>query len=249
MLAAGTVEVWYADLAAPAEPLGRLIEALSPAELARAARFRFDVDRLRFTVARGLLRGALAGYLGIPPGDVVIEQDGNHKPVLGGCQARSGLCFSASRSAQMAMFGFARRREVGVDIERVREDADYRELAAHVMSPAEQRHFAATPEPQQAGLFLACWTRKEALLKAMGDGLSRPPSSVTVPLEPGREGGGVLCVDGDDRHPGRWVLGLVRTPPEYLSAVVAERIAGDVPSIRLVSRRPVSRAGRPSAVG
>jgi 4'-phosphopantetheinyl transferase len=170
-------EVVVARLDAPA---GDLRACLSRAELERARRFRFEHLRRRFIVARARLRQLLGARLGVAPEAVELASGANGKPRL----ARGGLHFSSSHCGDVALFGFS-PVEIGVDIEALRPVAEADAIAEQVFSPREKDHYASLAARDKPLAFLNCWTRKEALVKALGDGLSLPLERLDTADPPG----------------------------------------------------------------
>ncbi|GEJ57776.1 4'-phosphopantetheinyl transferase family protein [Anaeromyxobacter diazotrophicus] len=180
VLDAGTVHAWRARLTLPAPELRALAASLSDDELRRAARFRFAVHRDRFIAARGQLRLLLARYLGLAPSAVAFERGPFGKPRLAG----GGPRFSASHSEELALYAVAADREVGIDVERVRPMAALAAVADQFFAPGEARALRALAGEARARAFFACWTRKEALLKAAGVGLTAALEAVEVGFGP-----------------------------------------------------------------
>jgi 4'-phosphopantetheinyl transferase len=146
--------------------------SLSQAERSRAARFRFDRDRRRFIVARARLRQLLAERLDLPPESIEFVYAREGKPALAERFARSGWRFNLSHCGELAVYAFSRAGEVGIDVEAVHAIAEADAIAARVFSRREHeayRGFAPTERPLA---FFRCWTRKEAFVKALGEGLA-----------------------------------------------------------------------------
>jgi len=178
------LEVVYAPLDVPRAVRRELEPLLSAVERARAARFAYELPRQRYIVARARLRLLLSQRLDAAPESIEIRHLPRGKPVLGGPFAASGLTFNLSHSDNVAVFAFARDREVGVDVETVRvlEGAD--RIAERFFSRGEYRTYLSLPEAERKLGFLNCWTRKEAFIKATGDGLHYPLDSFEVSLAP-----------------------------------------------------------------
>lgn len=170
-------EVVVARLAAPPEELPALRACLSAAELERAGRFFFERHRRRFVVARARLRRLLGERLGRRPADIELTCGPNGKPRL----ARDSLRFNLSHCGEVALFGFS-PSEIGVDIEALRPILGEDAIAARFFSPAERLAYTLLDRPLG---FLRCWTRKEALAKGMGDGLSLAPEKLDPAAAPG----------------------------------------------------------------
>jgi len=150
---------------------------LSESERQRASRFTFERDRKRFIAARATLRRLLAARLGVQPEEVELVYGQHGKPALGGRFANSELRFNVSHCDDLAVYAFARGREVGVDVEAVRWFADADDVAARFFSKSENKAYAALDSLDKPSGFFNCWTRKEAFIKAIGDGLNHPLQS------------------------------------------------------------------------
>ncbi|MGB5051137.1 MAG: 4'-phosphopantetheinyl transferase superfamily protein [Caldilineaceae bacterium] len=176
----GTAHIQYAHLDPCPLVISQMEAALSPDEWARLRRFHFARDARRYAVRRGILRHLLGGYLSIPPADIVFAYGLQHKPALAETQNQADLRFNLSDSGEMAVYAFAVGQEIGVDIEEDRDYPDAHQLAAHFFSPAEAEWLANQPAEQTSAAFLRCWTCKEAVVKALGDGLMAPLLDFTV---------------------------------------------------------------------
>lgn len=226
-LAEGAVHVWRAFLDAPADLRRRLEDVLSPAETAAAARFRAPEQRRRHAAAHGFLRLVLARYLGADPRSLRFVRrcavcGGPHgKPALAAPHA-GALSFNLSHSGSMALVAVARGRRVGVDCERLRPDVAYREIAARFFTPGEAAELDGLPEAESRAAFFACWVRKEAYVKARGEGLSLSLDAFDVSgLDGGRRH--VVARDGDEAA-SAWQVLDVLPAPGYVGAVAAERV-------------------------
>lgn len=227
VLDADAVHVWAAPLDPPAAAVQRHGTLLASDERARAERFHFERDRRRFTVARGVLRTLLGRYLGTDPRAVAFGYESHGKPVLADPFAAHGLRFNVSHSGEMALFAFARGREVGVDVEEVRRMEDGLDIAVRFFSEAEVAAFRALPEEIRDDAFFNCWTRKEAYIKAVGEGLSFPLHVFDVSLAPGEPAR--LLASRDPQQAERWSLrGLPDPAPGYRAALVVEGEGWDV---------------------
>jgi 4'-phosphopantetheinyl transferase len=211
-LADGEVHVWRAGLARPVQ-----WQVLSADEVARARRYRHLGAQRRFAVCRVALRRLLAGYLGCRPEEVEFTCGPHGKPALADPAAR--LRFNISHSAERALLAFSWDREVGVDLEHRALTRPFDALAARCFSPAEQAEFQSLGPDHRVRGFYNGWTRKEAFIKAVGEGLSHPLRSFTVAL--GREP--ALLHHDDPAQQGRWRFGPIRAPVGFSAAVVAEQ--------------------------
>lgn len=219
------VHVWSLALEQPDEEREALARALSEDERQRAARFYFEKDRRHFTVARGVLRALLGRYLERAPGEISFEYGPQGKPSL---PSPAPLRFNLSHSGGRALLAFSREREVGVDIEQARPLKDLLGLAETVFSPRELATLRALSGAAREEAFFACWSRKEAFIKATGEGMSRRLDSFDVSLRPG-EAARLLHVEGEPPGALRWELRALPELPGYGAALVitgleAERV-------------------------
>jgi 4'-phosphopantetheinyl transferase len=218
LLRDGEVHVWTLRLDLERSDQARVESFLSPQEVARSRRFVQPADRRRWACAHGLLRLVLSLYLDLRPEDVVFEDGPGGKPRLAG---RAGPCFNLSHADDLALVAVSPVHEVGIDVERIREIGSLRALADHCFSPAERDALGGVAGPQRLEAAFAGWTRKEAFLKARGDGLARPLDSFDVALVPG-EAVRLLRVEGAPEAPERYTLRAVRPAPGYVGAVAVE---------------------------
>jgi 4'-phosphopantetheinyl transferase len=212
------VHVWQADLDAPAFPENRPPALLSKDEYERAGRYQFARDRRRYVAGRLILRILLSAYLKTNPNGVSFHYSQNGKPRLG---CTSEIRFNVSHSDKMAVFAFVRGREVGVDVEQIHRDIAVQEIAGRFFSQVEQAAFAKVPKELKRDAFFRCWTRKEALVKAKGDGLSLPLDQFDVSLLAGQSARLLgTRPDPGERH--RWSMWELDAGPGYAAALVAE---------------------------
>lgn len=215
-LAAHELHIWRASLDAPPASLQRLSTYLLPAESARAQRFVFPGDRDHFIVGRGILRVLLSRYLRQPPTGIHILEGGRGKPYLSGEGDDSLLRFNVSHSHGLALYVFAVQREVGIDIEKIRPEFATAEIAERYFSPQEREELRRLPAGLRSEGFFLCWTRKEAYVKARGDGLQISLDSFEVSLTPGQP---AILNSADSA---RWSLRSFCPAPQCAAAVVAE---------------------------
>lgn len=181
-LVGGDIHLWQASPQERAGLLAHLNALLSADEVARRDRFRFENDRRDFAFARGMLRTVLAAYLETEPRELRFRYSEHGKPSLDSAVRETDLQFNLSHTQGAVLLGICRRRAIGVDVERVREDLRPREIASRFFSTAEQRDLFSLPETEQRRAFFRCWTRKEAFLKARGHGLSFPLAGFDVSI-------------------------------------------------------------------
>ena len=223
-LAGAEVHVWRVPLAPPADAVAALARTLDGDERSRAARFHFDRDRTAFTVARGALRTLAGGYLGAPPARLELGYRDKGKPYL--TAPPGGLRFNVSHSGELALVCFARDREVGVDIERRRALPDLLSLARTSFSDREYAALCGLPPAAHHDAFFACWSRKEAFIKATGEGVSQL-ADFDVSLAPG-EPARLLRVRGEPPGASRWSLRDLPAIDGYAAALVVEGAAARI---------------------
>lgn len=220
LLPVHTVHVWRVDLGLEAAYLRRLEQNLSADERERASRFRFARDRARFVGARGLLREILALYLYASPGRLSFSYGAHGKPFLAG--EHSTLRFNVSHSFDAMLLAIAHMREVGVDIEGVRNSGfAMNELGETVLSEPEKQALAQFRGEDRRTNFLRFWTLKEAYIKADGRGVSLPLERIDVSAPEGL----VAMLDettGEWRTCPRWELRTLAPVPGYVAALAAE---------------------------
>jgi 4'-phosphopantetheinyl transferase len=248
-LAPGEVHVWRASLAVCPAELERLGGVISDEERARAARFRFDVHRARFVAGRGIQRHVLARYLAVPPDSIRYDFSAHGKPSLAGEAAASGLRFNVSNSDDGLLIALTLRREIGVDLEPVRPSRDRDAVARRFFSGPENEVYGALADDERDAAFFACWTRKEAYIKAVGEGLSMPLHSFDVTLRPG-EPARLLATRGAEDRATRWTLRELEVGDGWAAALAVE---GPLGALRLYdwdpARPPVAPAEPPPERG
>ena len=215
------VHIWHASLEQSGEVVHALRAVLSEEELKRAERFHFDHHRRHFIAGRGILRHLLSLYTGIEPGQLQLEYTRNGKPFLPGMDGASGIRFNLSHSGGIAIYAFTRGREVGIDIEYQRPIDDMDRIAERNFSVREYTTLGTLPEQQRLDAFYLCWTRKEAFIKAIGEGISFPLQQFDVTLIPG-EPAQLLSVDGSAEKAGRWSMHNLTIADGYAAALVIE---------------------------
>ena len=181
------IHIWYASLDQGSQALRHLEGMLSEEERSRAQGFRSGRPRSRCIASRGLLRTLLASYLDREPREIRFSYGTNGKPYLDESLDTMDLSFNVSHSNDAAMYAFARGHEIGVDLERVRPFFGMEHVVKRFFSPQEQNAFRRAAPGRRVRAFYDCWTRKEAVLKASGDGLARSLASFDVSRAGGAE--------------------------------------------------------------
>lgn len=181
-LGPGEVQIWKVDIAPAPKAMSVLRARLSADERERADRFVFDHHRFRYIRARAALRALLGRHLGVPPANVILGAAPGGKPFL--ADGASSLYFNVSHSNDLALIALTRSGEVGVDLEGVRPHPDdWVSLARRYFAIDEVAALERYSSSERVQAFFRCWTRKEAIVKLLGDGLRMPLDRFIVPLD------------------------------------------------------------------
>lgn len=215
------VHVWRVWLDIPAGDLDRRLSTLTVDEQDRARRFHFEVDRARFVVARATLRAILGQYLAREPGAVRFRYGAHGKPALNDDAVADPLRFNLSHSAGVALCAVTRGREVGVDVERIDSRRADDGIVRRFLSPHESHVFFGLAPHERVDAFFRCWTRKEAYIKARGDGVALSLAEFDVSLAPG-DPPALLRTRHDPRDALRWTLRDLAVGAGFAGALAAE---------------------------
>lgn len=215
------IEVVVARLDVAPEAVCASAALLSDAERLRASRFAFDRDRRRFIVARARLRQFLAARLRVPPEAVELAYGAHGKPALARRFADADWRFNVSHSDEVAVYAFSTGCEVGIDVEAVRVMRDADEIAARFFSRRENEVYQALAPRDKPMGFFNCWTRKEAFIKALGNGLYHPLERFDVSLAPG-EPAKILRVEDMPGDECGWCLDSFSPAPGLVAALVVQ---------------------------
>ncbi|MEO8057463.1 MAG: 4'-phosphopantetheinyl transferase superfamily protein [Burkholderiales bacterium] len=215
----GDVHVFLMHLDHPTRPAAELAATLNAEERQRASRFRFAVDQRRFEAARGLLRHVLGYYTGAAPEAVRFQYSASGKPAIAGGDNTTALAFNLSHSGAYALLGLTRAAAIGVDIEVSRIIADHEGIAKGNFAEAECNElFRLAPTRRRDG-FLACWTRKEAYVKALGHGLLAPLDQFVVSVDPDAPAK-LVSIGGSSTAATAWTLWAKRPTTDSWAALV-----------------------------
>jgi len=211
------VHIWTIPLDRT-HPSVDLYQYLSEEEIKRAERFHFDRHRRRFAVSHNALRGILAGYLDVHPTDIEFGHTSHGKPWLSGIFKESGIFFNLTHSHELGVTAVTMEGEVGVDVEYIKVIGDIDGIATRFFSAVEQVAFLDLSSTHRITGFYNCWTRKEAFIKAIGEGLSHPLDQFDVTLTPG-EPARFLRIGEDADEAQYWTLEQIKSEPDYIGAV------------------------------
>ncbi len=214
------IHVWAAALEFSAQVLAELELTLSVEEHERGQKFHFIADRNVFIGSRGVLRAILAAYLELDPQEIHFAYGRHGKPILASQPEAERLQFNLAHSDGLLLTAVSRFCAVGVDVERVRGLDDLDDLANQLLSPAEEIAWRRLPVSQQNRAFFNLWTRKEACLKAIGEGIAERLKEITVSLMP--EGpAGELDPPGIPDSTQAWTLTHLQPAPDFAAALAA----------------------------
>ncbi len=211
----GEVHLWSVDLAPGDVAVKELQPLLDPEERRRAERFRFDRHRRRFIVRRARLRQLVAGYQGGEPAAVRFAYGERGKPSLAG---GGELAFNLSDSKDLALYAFARGLELGVDVEVPKPMSDALAISERFFADAEREVLRQVAERRRVEAFFHCWTRKEAYIKAIGEGLAEPLDNFCVTFDP-PEPARFLHVGGSAGEAAAWTLHHLVPAPGAVGAL------------------------------
>jgi 4'-phosphopantetheinyl transferase len=218
-LSENDIHIWRASLDQPQVTIRRFEEILSSDERARAGRFYFARDRDHFIAGRGILRRILGIYLSSDPARLEFRYGSNGKPAL--ADISCALSFNLSHSGGLALYAVGCGKELGIDLEQIRFVAEADQIARRFFSAMECQVFLSLPMDKRDEAFFYCWTRKEAYIKAIGDGLSQPLDQFDVSLIPG-EPARLLSIRGDTEDGSGWSLLDLRPAADYAAAIAVK---------------------------
>lgn len=213
-----TVQLWCCSFDIHTANLKAYFEVLSADEKKRASKFKFDKDSECYIISRGILRSLIGGYLDINAKDVIFKYTSYGKPML---DFESDLKFNISHSGNMAAFAFFKNQEIGVDIEKIKDDFDVLELAQNFFSTKEIQSLEKQIPKDLPIAFFRCWTRKESFIKAEGSGLSFPLDKFAVSLE-NDEKAELLETQWDLKEKDEWSLFSFKPSDGYIGAVAVK---------------------------
>jgi 4'-phosphopantetheinyl transferase len=214
----GEVRIWSTSLEVGAAELQDRESVLSEDERRRARRFVFERDRVAFVAARAALRSILARCTAVDAASIQFAYAAAGKPELAGAAAASGIRFNLSHSEALAVIAVALERPIGADVEWLGREVDYEPVARTFFSAAEVAALTALPPHLRKQGFFNCWTRKEAFLKATGEGIGSRHARFDVSLAPG-EPARLLRIGDEHPSAAHWHLHAFEPAPGYVAAV------------------------------
>lgn len=221
VLEAGDVHIWRVSLEAASLQAPKFWGLLASDEIKRAQTFHFSRDRDRFVTVRGILKMLLGTYLGTSPREIEFHYGPRGKPALSPQRAGAAPSFNVSHSHDMALLAFTLDLSVGIDVERIRPEVAREQIAERFFSAQETAALCVLPESLQPAAFFNCWTRKEAFIKATGDGLSMPLDQFSMSLVPGEP---ARLLEVKDGHPelSHWLIRELDVGSGYAAALAVQ---------------------------
>jgi len=220
-LANAKVHVWHASLEQPAEVVQRLEAVLSNDERQHAEQFRYQEHRQSFVVSRGILRNLLSHYSNIQPKQIQFKYTLTGKPFLANGEETQNISFNLSHTGLLVLYAFSWGRQVGIDVECIRPVKEIGQIAIRIFSPKEYKRFQRISKEARERAFYNCLTRKEAFLKARGDGIYFPPQEVEVSFEQGSPAS-LFSVAGSIEEAKKWSMHDIKTLDGYVAALAVE---------------------------
>ena len=217
----GSLHVWRILLSQSEEVARKLEGHLSVDEVQRADRYRRERDRCRYVVAHGALRELLADYTEQTPHNISFDHTATGKPFLSDDRREQRLRFNLSHSGEWAIIALALSTEVGIDIEQIDSDVSVEAVAERVFSDSELEALQEVPLEQRTVAFFSAWTRKEAYLKARGEGIAERLRNISISID--SEQPPIRLTDSMDPCAAlRWRLYSLDITPGYAAALAAE---------------------------
>jgi 4'-phosphopantetheinyl transferase len=210
------IHVWRFETQPSDFRYDKMFGLLSAKEKKRALCYKFEKDRREFVMAHGALRMLLGGYLHRPPRQIIFSENEYGKPALINGKR---IVFNVSHSHGLVLLAFAKNCAVGIDVERI-EKLRYGSVAERFFARREVETLFSLPEGDQLQAFYLCWTRKEALVKAVGEGLSYPLDDFVVSNTPNEPAQILEIEDGTV-----WRMWDVSNLPVYAAALVSDQEA------------------------
>jgi len=215
------IHIWAADLEQDEAVISSLKRLLSRDELVKAGQFFLEKDSRYFITGRGILKSLLGIYLKTDPSLLTISYSKYGKPYLPISSNNEQLYFNIAHSGNVALFAFLRDREIGIDIEYIHEIREMDDIARNYFSSKEFESYSHLPEGYRTKPFFNCWTMKEAFIKAIGEGFSRPLHKFDVsflPSVPAR----LNSINGDYKAAAEWTIKELKPAQGYAAAFAVE---------------------------
>lgn len=215
------VDVWRTRLDLSSNDVNSYLATLSEDERARANRFKARGKRKEFIITRGLLRKTLGQTLDIDPSSFEFDYAEHDKPFLSVASLGVPISFNVSHSHKQALVALTLDRAIGIDIEKVRLEVSFNKLAVRFFSKHESQALGKLDKDILPKAFFACWTRKEAFVKALGDGISFGLSEFSVSVDPD-ETNVSLLTHWDPDESSNWSIVNINADEDYIGALAID---------------------------
>ena len=220
-LSTDDLHIWRVSLDQTDGRVQELWQIISDDERRQAGRFHFDRDRRRYIVRRGMLRLIIGDYIDMAPSRLQFFSGNRGKPYLKPHLGDFPLQFNSTHSKEIALYAFTCDREIGIDVEYVRDLPDAEQIALATFSSLENKMLQSLPEDQRQEAFYNCWVRKEAYIKAIGNGLYHALDRFDVSLAPG-EPARLVSVEGSAEQASYWWMISLNPEDGYVAALVVK---------------------------
>lgn len=234
------IDIWRTALNLPRQQVDDYRALLSAEEVARANRFKVERKYREYIISRGLLRRVLGHTLKRDPAALVFDYTKHDKPVLAMNRGGAPVCFNVSHSHELTLIAVTLKNLIGIDVEHVRRNVEFKKLAKRYFSPHEAGELDTHTDIDMPRAFFSCWTRKEAYVKALGDGIAFGLNEFSVSVNPS-DTEVSLSTHRDRGEAEKWSILNLQAGPEYTAALA---VAGRDYKIRCWEYRDSIAAGR-----
>lgn len=224
----GVIDIWRISLALPEPELASFSDLLTSDETARAQRFQGRHKYREYIICRGLLRKVLGLALNCDPRDVEIRYTDQDKPYLAAPADHGNLQFNVSHSHEQALIALTKDQPIGIDIEHLRTNLEFNKMASRFFSSKEADDLNTYTDVGIPHAFFACWTRKEAFVKALGEGIAFGLSEFSVSVDPYQHEVD-LQTHWDETYAKNWSIRNIESGPGYVAALA---VAGKIKRLR-----------------
>lgn len=214
------IDIWLCDLKQLSGDINNFYSILSEDERDRADKLKVEDKKQQYIITRGTLRQRLGLLSNIDPKDFVFDYLEHGKPVLFNDVNHADIKFNVSHSNDLALIAIAQKQNIGIDIEKINREANHQALMTRFFSEAEQVEFQNIPEAYEAEAFCACWTRKEAFIKAIGSGVTYGLDKFDVTVDPENQAPEINL-----HKPSKDIWSAINLPinDEYMACLVSDR--------------------------
>jgi len=216
------VDIWLCDLKQLSGDINIFYSILSDDERQRADKLKVEDKKQQYIITRGALRQRLGLFTNIEPKDFVFDYLEHGKPVLINDARYANITFNVSHSHDLALIAIAQNQNIGIDIEKINHESKHDQLVARFFSEAEQTEFQTMAEVNKARAFCACWTRKEAFIKAVGKGVGYGLDKFDLTVDPENQSPRITL-----HRPSEEIWSAINLPinNEYMACLVSDRVS------------------------